>query len=94
MRASKSRVLMDLFMKMADQVDDDGELSVSSVGPAGSLRVRYTYEGHNCPVSTFFKISIPAGPAGDLGLVEIKAPRCPPVLMSPIPSAVLAVALR
>jgi len=83
---------MDLFIGMADEIEE--ELAVVSVDPSGGLRIRYTYQGHNNPVSMFFRLSIPTGPAEALGLVEVRVPRCPPVLMSPIPSAVLAVALR
>ncbi len=79
---------------MADLTD--GLLRVMSVNKSGLVRMSHL-EGRSDGLGNVFRsfhISSPGGDAARLGLVEVRAVGQPPVLVSRVPSAVLAVALR
>jgi hypothetical protein len=79
--------LETLFHAMAD--DGPGVLSVLSVSPSGLVRMRHDISSPGrVRVRRDFSI------AEVQGLVQVRVPGCPHVVVSPISSAVLAVALR
>ncbi len=81
------RSLVPLFHAMADE--GPGMLSVLSVSSSGLVRMRHDI---SCPgrvrVRRDFSI------ADCRGLVQVRVAGYPNVVVSPVPSAVLAVALR
>jgi hypothetical protein len=86
--------MASLFHGMADLTE--GLLRVVSIDKSGLVRMTHLEGRGDGPgnVLRSFHISSPGGDAARLGLVEVRAVGQPPVLVSRVPSAVLAVALR
>lgn len=83
-----------LFHRMADETV--GLLRVVSVTKSGEVRMSHSDGLPGNLESGFrsFYVSAPGGDAARLDLVEVRAVGQLPVLVSRVPSAVLAVALR
>lgn len=78
-----------LFRSMSDQAP--GNLSVLYVSRGGNARLRYKHPWNR---SVTFSLAAPRGSASYLGLVEVRCPKQPPILVTSLASAVFAVALR
>jgi hypothetical protein len=87
------KALSGLFQRMSD--DGPGTLSVLSVSASGLVRMRHAAGPVMGPERSVRDFSIEANSdLPGLGLVIVRAEGHQPVLVSAVPSAVMAVALR